>query len=64
MNGEVARNGLYRVAFLLATPLMSMARKLVPTRIVTTEQMGRAMLSVVKKSGGKRVLESADISQF
>lgn len=64
INGEVAKNGLYRFAFLLAAPLMSMARRLLPTRIVTTEQMGRAMLSVVKQGGGKRVLESADIAQF
>jgi uncharacterized protein YbjT (DUF2867 family) len=64
MNGEVAKNGLYQVAFLLATPVMSIARRLMPKRIVTTEQMGRAMLSVVKQGGGMRVLESADIAQF
>ena len=65
INGEVAKNGLYRVAFLLATPLISIARRLLPTRIVTTVQMGRAMLSVVKEGGGgRRVLESADIAQF
>jgi len=64
MNGEVAKNGLYKVAFLLATPVLSMARKLMPKYIVTTEQMGRAMLSVAKHGSEKRVLESADIAQF
>jgi uncharacterized protein YbjT (DUF2867 family) len=64
MNGEVAKNGLYKVAFLLATPVLSMARKLMPKYIVTTEQMGRAMLSVAKQGSTKRVFESADIAQF
>lgn len=64
MNGEIAKNGLYQVAFLLATPVMSIARRLMPKRIVTTEQMGRAMLSVAKRGSDKRVLESADIAQF
>lgn len=64
INGEVARNGLYRVAFLLANPVITIVRKLMPQRIVTTEQMGRAMLSVAKHGSDKRVLESADIAQF
>jgi uncharacterized protein YbjT (DUF2867 family) len=64
VNGEVAKNGLYRVAFLLASPVISIARKLMPKYIVTTEQMGRAMLSVAKYGSAKRVLESADITQF
>ena len=64
MNGEVAKNGLYRVAFLLASPVLSLARKILPKYIVTTEQMGRAMLSITKHGSSKRVLESADIAQF
>jgi uncharacterized protein YbjT (DUF2867 family) len=64
MNGEVAKNGLYRVAFLLASPVISLIRKLLPKYIVTTEQMGRAMLSVAKHGSNQRVLESADIAQF
>ncbi len=64
MNGEIARNGLYRVAFLLASPVISLVRRLFPKYIVTTEQMGRAMLSVAKQGSDKRVLESADIAQF
>jgi uncharacterized protein YbjT (DUF2867 family) len=64
VNGEVAKNGLYRMAFLLTTPVMSLARRLLPKYIVTTEQMGRAMLSVAKHGSRTRVLESADIAQF
>ncbi len=64
VNSEVAKNGLYRVAFLLATPIISIARKFFPERIVTTEQMGRAMLSVAKHGSDKRVFESVDIARF
>jgi uncharacterized protein YbjT (DUF2867 family) len=64
VNGEIAKNGLYRFAFALASPILSVARRLMPRHIVTTEQMGRAMLFVAKQGSDKRVLESADIAQF
>jgi uncharacterized protein YbjT (DUF2867 family) len=64
MNGEVAKNGLYRFAFALATPVLSLARKMMPKYIVTTEQMGRAMLKVARQGSDKNVLESADIAKF
>jgi uncharacterized protein YbjT (DUF2867 family) len=64
INGEVAKNGLYRIAFLLASPVISILRKLLPKYIVTTEQMGRGMLKVAKSGSAKSMLESADIAQF
>ncbi|MEN9587473.1 MAG: hypothetical protein RIT15_1048, partial [Pseudomonadota bacterium] len=64
VNGEIARNGLYRVGFFLGSPFITLLHKLLPSKIVTTEQMGRAMLSVAKRGSDKRVLESADIAQF
>jgi uncharacterized protein YbjT (DUF2867 family) len=64
INGEVARNGLYRVAFLLGSPFITMLRKLLPSKIVTTEQMGKAMLHIAKNGSAKPVLESADIARF
>lgn len=64
VNGEIARNGLYRVGFFLGAPFITLLRKLLPSKIVTTEQMGRAMLSVAKQGSTKRVFESADIARF
>jgi uncharacterized protein YbjT (DUF2867 family) len=64
MNGEQARNGLYRVAYTLGLPLVSLLRKLMPTRIVSTEQMGRAMLAVAKGQTDLRIFESADIAKY
>ena len=64
VNGEIARNGLYRVGFFLGSPFITLLRKLLPSKIVTTEQMGRAMLSVAKQGSTKRVFESADIARF
>jgi hypothetical protein len=37
-------------------------RRAMPGLIVTTEQMGRAMLIVAKKCTSKQILESRDIS--
>ncbi len=64
VNGEIARNGLYRVGFFLGSPFITLLRKLLPSKIVTTEQMGRTMLSVAKQGSTMRVFESADIARF
>jgi uncharacterized protein YbjT (DUF2867 family) len=64
MNGEQARNGLYRLAYTLGLPLVSVLRRLMPSRIVTTEQMGRAMLAVAKRQSELRIFESAEIAKY
>jgi hypothetical protein len=51
-----------RVLHSLAKPLPPILRQAMPGLIVTTEQMGRAMLIVAKQDAPKRILESRDIS--
>jgi uncharacterized protein YbjT (DUF2867 family) len=64
VNGESARNVLYRTAFTLSSPFIALGRRLFPKWIVTTEQMGKAMLSVTKNGHPQSVLESQAIAQI
>jgi hypothetical protein len=45
----------------LLKPVLPMLRWAFPDSILTTEQIGRAMLAVVRKGSPKRILESRDI---
>ena len=43
-------------------PLLPILRWAVPGQMLTTEQIGRAMLKVARTGAPKRVLESRDIN--
>src|SRR4029077_17503076 len=51
----------YRVVYALAKPVLSLLRRLFPRHILTTEELGRAMLLVAKSGARKTILESSDI---
>jgi len=51
----------YRLFYMLTSPLLPLLRKMFPDQILTTEQMGRAMLAVVRSGAPKSILESPDI---
>lgn len=62
MHGERSRTPLYRILYAVARPLLPLLKRIMPGQIVTTEQFGRAMLTVARQGAPKRVLESSDIS--
>jgi uncharacterized protein YbjT (DUF2867 family) len=64
MHGIVSKTKLYRVFYSVLTPILPAVRSLFPRQIVTTEQVGRAMLLVAKHGFSKPVLESTDISSL
>jgi uncharacterized protein YbjT (DUF2867 family) len=61
MHGERSKTKMYRVLYTFTKPLLSVLRRVLPRTILTTEQMGRAMLAVAKHGSSKKILESADI---
>jgi uncharacterized protein YbjT (DUF2867 family) len=61
LHGIQSRTTMYRVAYALFKPLMPILRWAFPGRILTTEQIGRAMLKVARNGAPKRVLEPGDI---
>jgi uncharacterized protein YbjT (DUF2867 family) len=64
MHGIQSRTALYRIPYLVLQPLIPWLRKRFPQYVTTTEQLGRAMISVAKRGSPKPVLESADINRL
>jgi hypothetical protein len=47
---------------MLTKPLLPLLRRALPGYVLTTEQVGRAMLTVARTGAPKRVLEGPDIN--
>jgi uncharacterized protein YbjT (DUF2867 family) len=61
LHGIQSRTAVYRWFYVLAKPLLPLARRAFPAYVLTTEDLGRAMLAVVRNGAPKPVLESRDI---
>jgi uncharacterized protein YbjT (DUF2867 family) len=61
-HGERSRTTVYRILYAATRPLLPLLKRVWPAHILTTEQFGRAMLSVARHGAPKRVLESSDIN--
>lgn len=61
LHGIRSRTRLYRLGYTIAAPLMPMLRFLFPSSILTTEEIGRAMIVVAQDGAPKNVLEVRDI---
>lgn len=62
LDGIQSKTASYRIFYSLIKPLLPALRKLLPKEIVSTRQMGQAMLNAVRRLPAKRVLERADIA--
>lgn len=61
LDGIRSKTAVYRVFYAIAKPLLPLLRLIVPDHVLTTRQIGRAMLSVARHGSPKRILESKDI---
>lgn len=59
--GARSKTALYRVFYALAKPLLPLLRLAFPNYVLTTEQVGRAMLMAARRGAPKRILETKDI---
>jgi uncharacterized protein YbjT (DUF2867 family) len=59
--GARSKTAWTRRFYSMTKPLLTVLRRIFPDSILTTEQIGRAMLAVVQYGTPKRVLESKDI---
>lgn len=64
MHGATSKTPLYRLPYIVLAPLVPMLRRAFPGYVTTTEQIGRAMLRVVREGYPTKVLESADINSL
>lgn len=60
-HGEKSKTRLYRVLYVLSSPFMPLIRYFFSTSILTTTQIGRAMLNSVRQGAPKKILEIPDI---
>jgi uncharacterized protein YbjT (DUF2867 family) len=61
LHGERSRTRWTRVAYALMRPALPLIRAIAPNTVVTTEELGRAMICVAREGAAKRVLESGDL---
>jgi uncharacterized protein YbjT (DUF2867 family) len=62
MHGEVSKTKAYRILYLVFRPIFPLVRLLFPRQVLTTEQIGRAMINVARDGAPKKILEIADIA--
>ena len=61
MDGIVSKTPMYRRFYKVLGPLMPVMRKMLPNQILSTRQIGQAMLAAAQRGYEKRILESRDI---
>ncbi len=61
MNREVSKTRWTRITYALFRPLLPLVRVIAPGAVITTEELGRAMIKAVRQGESKRVLENRDL---
>ena len=61
MHGEVSKTRWTRVAYVLFRPLLPLVGAVAPGLVISTEELGRAMLRVTREGAPKHVLENRDM---
>jgi uncharacterized protein YbjT (DUF2867 family) len=61
VHGARSRTTVYRVAYTILGPVIPLLRRLFPRYILTTEEVGQAMIQVARQSWPRKVLEIGDI---
>lgn len=64
LHGIKSKTRLYRVFYSALAPLLPLLNAVFPASIITTAQLGRAMIEVVKHGAPKRILENKDIARL
>lgn len=62
VDGVRPSNALYRRSYAVLGPLIGVARRVLPREVVTTAEVGRAMIRVAREGFPRPVLERADIA--
>ena len=61
MHGEVSKTRWTRISYAVFQPLLPIVRAIAPGTVITTEELGRAMIRVARQGGQKRALENRDL---
>jgi uncharacterized protein YbjT (DUF2867 family) len=58
MHGETSRTRWTRIAYAVFRPILPLLRGLAPGAVVTTEELGHAMIRLARQGAPKRILEA------
>lgn len=61
MHDEVSKTRWTRIAYAVSRPLLPLVQAIAPGAVITTEELGRAMIRAVRQGAPKRVLEMRDL---
>ena len=61
MHGEVSKTRWTRIGYAIFRPIMPLLHAISPAAVITTEELGRAMIRVAGEGAPKRVLETRDL---
>src|SRR6266550_3915650 len=64
LHGIRSSTGWYNAMYAVLKPLYPLLNRIAPTMFTTTEQLGRAMISVARHGYSRSVLETADINRL
>jgi hypothetical protein len=62
VHGEQSKTRAYRIGYALFKPVFPLLRFIFPRQILTTEEIGRAMINVARRGAPKNILEVSDIA--
>jgi len=61
MHGEVSSTRWTRISYTVLRPLLPLVQAFAPGAIISTEELGRAMIRIARQGAPKRVLENSDL---
>jgi uncharacterized protein YbjT (DUF2867 family) len=62
--GARSKTTSYRILYTLTRPLLPLLRRAFPNQVLTTDEIGKAMLIVARQGAPKAILETADIRRL
>ena len=64
LRGVRSKTPLYQKFYVILAPLIAIARKLFPRHVVTTVEVGRAMIRLAVQGDAKKIIEPPDIRRL
>jgi uncharacterized protein YbjT (DUF2867 family) len=61
LHGEVSKTRWTRIGYMLFRPLLPLVRVVAPGLVISTEELGRAMIRAAREGAPKHVLENRDL---
>lgn len=63
-HGIKSKTPIYRVIYILGSPLIALLKVMTPGLVTTTDRVGRAMIKLIAGSSAERVLENKEINRL